>query len=245
MLTRAVPHQCDSVPKSFYPQTRRRATEAERLFDEINRHLKKHNAAGQSAAIWHACARRTGRIDCEAIVLLNRPVPDNKRVKVYELPATIAISLLLCVVAFSAGWIQKQKEKKIMTETQAKVRFINRAPLGYSHVVEARGGRTLYIAGQVALDKDGKLVGPGDFRAQVKQVFENLKARLAEGGARFKDVVKLNYYLTDASDLQALRDTRNSYINTEHPPASTLVVVKQLFREEFLVEIEAVAVANE
>ena len=132
-----------------------------------------------------------------------------------------------------------------MTESQVKVRFINRAPLGYSHVVEVRGGRTLYIAGQLALDHDGKLVGSGDFRAQVKQVFENLKTRLESSGASFKDVVKLNYYLTDASDLQALRDTRNSYINTENPPASTLVVVKRLVREEYLIEVEAIAVAAE
>jgi enamine deaminase RidA (YjgF/YER057c/UK114 family) len=78
----------------------------------------------------------------------------------------------------------------------------------------------------------------------VKQVFENLKARLEEGGASFKDVVKLNYYLTDASDLEALRDTRNSYINTEKPPASTLVVVRRLVREEYLIEVEAIAVAD-
>jgi enamine deaminase RidA (YjgF/YER057c/UK114 family) len=159
--------------------------------------------------------------------------------------SAFVISLLLCVAAFGAGWIQKQKEKKVMTESQAKVRFINRAPLGYSHVVEVSGGRTIYIAGQLALDKDGKLVGSSDFRAQVKQVFENLKARLEEGGATFKDVVKLNYYLTDASDLQALRETRNSYIDTENPPASTLVVVKQLVSEEYLVEVEAIAVAAE
>lgn len=157
----------------------------------------------------------------------------------------ICISLLLCVAGFSTGFAQKQKEKKSMPELPAKVRFINRAPLGYSHIVEVRGGRTLYIAGQIALDKDGKLVGPGDFRAQVKQVFENLKARLEEAGASFKDVVKLNYYLTDASNLQALRDTRNSYINAENPPASTLVVVKQLVREEYLIEVEAIAVAGE
>lgn len=83
-------------------------------------------------------------------------------------------------------------------------------------------------------------MGRGDFRAQVKQVFENLKARLREGGASFKDVVKLNYYLTDASDLLALR-----YINTENPPASTLVVVKQLVREGYLLEVEAVTVVGE
>ena len=132
-----------------------------------------------------------------------------------------------------------------MPESQATVRYINRAPLGYSHIVEVRGGRTLYIAGQLALDQNGKLVGAGDFRVQLKQVFENLKTRLEEGGASFKDVVKLNYYLSDASDLQALRDTRDSYINTESPPASTLVVVKQLVREEFLIEVEAIAVARE
>ena len=79
----------------------------------------------------------------------------------------------------------------------------------------------------------------------MKQVFENLKARLEEAGASFKDVVKLNYYLTDASDLQALRETRNGYINTENPPASTLVVVKRLVREEYLLEVEAIAVAGE
>jgi enamine deaminase RidA (YjgF/YER057c/UK114 family) len=127
----------------------------------------------------------------------------------------------------------------------ARIRFLNRAPLGYSHVVEVRGGRTIFVAGQVALDDQGKIVGAGDFRAQVLQVFENLKARLGEAGATFRDVVKLNYYLTEASDLQGLRDIRNRYLNTENPPASTLLVVKQLFREEFLVEIEAIAVASE
>jgi len=164
-----------------------------------------------------------------------------------------AVLSLLCLLGSTAGWAQNQtlnkkkatKEKKTMEKQQTNIRFINRAPLGYSHVVEVRGGRTLYIAGQLALDKDGNLVGRGDFRAQVKQVFENLKARLEEGGASFKDVVKLNYYLTDASDLQALRETRNSYINTENPPASTLVVVKQLVREEYLIEVEAVAVVSE
>jgi enamine deaminase RidA (YjgF/YER057c/UK114 family) len=164
----------------------------------------------------------------------------------------VAVSLSLCLLGFAAGWAQSQigkekktKEKRTMEKRQTNVRFINRAPAGYSHVVEVKGGRTLYIAGQVAVDKDGNLVGRGDFRAQVKQVFENLKARLEEGGAAFKDVVKLNYYLTDASDVQALRDIRNSYLNTENPPASTLVVVKQLVREEYLIEVEAVAVVSE
>jgi enamine deaminase RidA (YjgF/YER057c/UK114 family) len=132
-----------------------------------------------------------------------------------------------------------------MTETNVRPRFLHRDPLGYSHVVEVRGGRTLYIAGQIALDDGGNLVGKGDFGAQVEQVFKNLEARLGEGGATFRDVVKLNYYLTDASELQRLREIRNRYLDVEQPPASTLVVVKQLFREEFLVEVEAVAVVGD
>ena len=132
-----------------------------------------------------------------------------------------------------------------MQEQQTNIRFINRAALGYSHVVEVRGGRTLYIAGQLALDGEGNLVGAGDFRAQVEQVFANLEARLAEGGATFKDVVKLNYYLTDGSDLLPVREVRNRYVNTENPPASTLVVVKRLVREEYLIEVEAIAVVND
>ena len=157
--------------------------------------------------------------------------------------AAIAMSLL-CVLVFGAGWMQQQKEKRPMPE-QPQIRFINRSPVGYSNVVEVRGGRTLYIAGQVSVDAKGTLVGAGDFRAQSKQVFENLKSRLAEAGASFKDVVKLNYYVTDATDVQALRDIRNNYVNTENPPASTLVVVKRLVREEYLLEIEAIAVAGD
>jgi enamine deaminase RidA (YjgF/YER057c/UK114 family) len=131
-----------------------------------------------------------------------------------------------------------------MAEEDTHVRFINQAALGYSHIVEVRGGRTLYLSGQLALDKDGNLVGRDDFRAQVGQVFENLKTRLEEGRASFGDVIKLNYYLTDASDLPALREVRDRYINRERPPASTLVVVKRLVREEYLIEVEAIAVVN-
>ena len=128
---------------------------------------------------------------------------------------------------------------------EPQVRFLNRTPAGYSHVVEVRGGRTLYISGQVALDSSGNLVGAGDFTAQAKQVFENLKARLDEAGASFNDVVKLNLYLLDASKYQIVRDMRNTHMNREDPPASTLVVVTQLFRPELLIEVDAIAVAKD
>lgn len=119
-------------------------------------------------------------------------------------------------------------------------------PTGYSHVAEVTGGRTIYIAGQVALDKAGQLAGAGDFAAQVKQVFENLSAALAGSGATFGDVVKLNIYCDERierSQLPTMREIRDRYVNGKNPPVSTLVFVKGLARAEWLIEVEAIAVA--
>lgn len=117
-------------------------------------------------------------------------------------------------------------------------------PTGYSHVVTARGGRTIYVAGQVALDAVGELVGQGDLAAQTRQVFANLDVALKAGGASFADVVKVNYYVRDASQVQVIRDIRAQYVGKEMP-ASTLVEVSRLARPEFLIEIEVVAVVAE
>jgi enamine deaminase RidA (YjgF/YER057c/UK114 family) len=71
-------------------------------------------------------------------------------------------------------------------------------PTGYTYVVEVTAGRPVYIAGQVALDPSGAIVGPGDIRTQTRQVFDNLQAALQAVGAGFEQVVKLTYYLVDA-----------------------------------------------
>jgi reactive intermediate/imine deaminase len=115
-------------------------------------------------------------------------------------------------------------------------------PFGYSHVVDAPAGRIVFISGQVPLDATGNLVGEGDFAAQVRQVFQNLSAALAAAGASWNDVVKLDYFVRDIGEVAALRAIRDEYVNTEQPPASTLVEVSRLFRDEVLVEIQAVAV---
>jgi len=118
-------------------------------------------------------------------------------------------------------------------------------PFGYSHVGEVTGGKLVYIAGQVALDAAGNLVGKDDVAAQVRQVFANLNAALAAAGASFQDVIKLNYYCADAVDLAVhmptIREIRDNYVNTAAPPASTFVVVSRLVRPEWLIEVEAVA----
>jgi reactive intermediate/imine deaminase len=129
------------------------------------------------------------------------------------------------------------------------VRYTNPAtlstPTGYTHVVEVIRGRTVYIAGQVAFDRSGNVTGAGDFRAQTRQVLENLKAALAIAGATFDNVVKTNTYVTDISHIQALREIRAEYFAGTNPPASTLVQVVRLARPEFMIEIEAIAVVPE
>jgi enamine deaminase RidA (YjgF/YER057c/UK114 family) len=115
-------------------------------------------------------------------------------------------------------------------------------PNGYSHAAKMTGGKPLYIAGQVAFDPAGNLVGAHDFRAQARQVFQNLEAIVQAAGGSFSDIVKLNVYVIDRAHLPEYREVRDQYIDREHPPASTAVQVVALFRPEFLIEVEAVAI---
>jgi enamine deaminase RidA (YjgF/YER057c/UK114 family) len=115
-------------------------------------------------------------------------------------------------------------------------------PSGYSHVVEVTAGRPVYIAGQVALDRSGAVVGPGDLAAQAQQVFDNLGAALQAVGAGFDQLVKLSLYLVDLTQLPVVRQVRDQYVNPDQPPASTAVEVRRLVHPELLLEVEAVAV---
>ena len=125
------------------------------------------------------------------------------------------------------------------------VRFLNPAlmprSVGYTQMVEVTGSKMLYISGQIAIDPAGQVVGVGDLRAQTQQIFENLKAGLAAAGATFDHVVKLQLFLLDITQIQIVRDVRDRYVNTQFPPASTAVEVRRLFRDELLIEIDAIA----
>jgi len=127
-------------------------------------------------------------------------------------------------------------------------RFLNpktlAPPPGYTYVVETAGpARTIYLAGQLGLDLDNKLVGAaGDFRAQATRAFENLGAALASVGAGFGDVVKINNYLVDMTHIGLFREVRDAFLDTKRPPASTTVAISQLARPGALFEIEAIAV---
>ena len=169
---------------------------------------------------------------------------------------TIVALLFVSVQSFAASPQSKTaSSKRASAQKQADsgpVRFSNPSTMAkpvstYSQVVEVTGGKTVYIAGQVALDTSGTLVGPNDFRAQAEQVFKNIKAAVESAGGDMSSLVKTNYYVAESVDptqMAALREVRDRYINTANPPTSTFVVVKRLARLEYLVEVEAVAVVN-
>ena len=117
-------------------------------------------------------------------------------------------------------------------------------PFGYSHVVDAPAGRVIFISGQVPLDQAGELVGEGDIEAQARQVFENLATALEAADASWPDVVKLNFFVVDVAQIGAVRGVRDEYVNTGQPPASTLIEVSRLFRDDVLIEVDAVAVRD-
>jgi 2-iminobutanoate/2-iminopropanoate deaminase len=116
-------------------------------------------------------------------------------------------------------------------------------PVGnYSQVVrvETADATWIHVSGQVALDLDGNLVGPGDLRAQTRQVFENLRSVLSASGATFEDVVKVNTYVTTVDDVAGMREERGRFLS--ELPASTAVQIAALFVPGALIEVDLVAV---
>jgi len=119
-------------------------------------------------------------------------------------------------------------------------------PVGYSHAAETRGGRVLFLAGQVAKDRDGQVVGKGDLIAQFRQVCENLKTLVTAAGGQLTDVVKLTIYVLDAGEFKRqgkpIGVVYREYFG-KHFPAMTLVGVRDLYdaAEGCLIEIDGFA----
>lgn len=110
---------------------------------------------------------------------------------------------------------------------------------GFSQTVVVKTGnfKTLYISGQIG---DGT-----NLEAQTIATFQNLEKQLANSNATFKDVVKMNTYIVNFNpeiDLPIFRKVRKAFLGNENYPASTLVGVESLGRQEWLIEIEAIAV---
>ena len=140
----------------------------------------------------------------------------------------VPIAVALCSITLSAQGLQRINPPGLST------------PTTYSHIV--RDGKTLYIAGQVGADAEGKVVGPA-MTQQLEQVLKNLQIALKSQGADFSNVAKINIYVTDVDAFRApdAAAIRAKYFGA-HRPASTLVGVTRLASPDYKVEIEAIAV---
>jgi enamine deaminase RidA (YjgF/YER057c/UK114 family) len=137
-------------------------------------------------------------------------------------------------------------------ETQGKpdLRYLNPDTLGkplgqYSHITRVRASEFLFIAGQVAVDKSGVLVGANDFDAQCAQVFANIEAALRSAGAAFHNVVEFTTYLVHSQDIPEfmnfrLREFPRMFARGSYPP-NTLLVIDRLVSEAFLIEVGTIA----
>ena len=121
-------------------------------------------------------------------------------------------------------------------------------PARYSHAVVATG-KLAFVAGQVALDAEGQLVGEGDLAMQVTQALRNLETVLGELGADWTDVARLNWYVVDVTQIQTIRDVLEEFLRPSlgerTNPASTLIQAAALFRPDALVEVDAVVALPE
>lgn len=121
-------------------------------------------------------------------------------------------------------------------------------PKRFTQVVTVKMGdtKTVYISGQVAIDREGKVVGKGDLGAQAAQAFENLSLALESAGAKPEDVVKLNIYVVNMKpeDAKTVGLARKKCFTQENLPASTMVGVVSLLTPDFLIEVEAIAVVG-
>jgi enamine deaminase RidA (YjgF/YER057c/UK114 family) len=115
----------------------------------------------------------------------------------------------------------------------------------YSHVGFVQGRTLAFIAGQLAVTADGSVCGKGDFAAQFRQVFANLGDVLRGLGADYRSIVKFTTYLVHSQDIEPFMQQRRALFpqlfGAEPYPPNTLLVVDRLVREEFLIEVEAIA----
>ncbi|MEM8976525.1 MAG: RidA family protein [Pseudomonadota bacterium] len=116
---------------------------------------------------------------------------------------------------------------------------------GFSMGLVQHAGVPVQFTGQVAWDAEENIVGKGDITRQTQQCFENIKRVLAETGGELRDIVAITTYFTDRSQLFAIQEVRTQYLDFEHPPVSTSVMVAGLGHEDFLVELTPMAVIPE
>jgi enamine deaminase RidA (YjgF/YER057c/UK114 family) len=119
-------------------------------------------------------------------------------------------------------------------------------PSTYSQVIVATGSRLVFVAGQVAEDGDGALVGPGDLGVQARQAFQNVGRALEAARARPEQVAKITIFVVDLhdEDLPAIEAGRAALFG-DHKPVDALIGVQTLAHPGCLIEVEAIAVGDD
>lgn len=122
---------------------------------------------------------------------------------------------------------------------------MHRNPAFSQAVIVTNPGRTIYVGGQNAVNAQGEIVGKGDLAAQTEQIFENLRVVLEAAGVSLHDIVKWTMFIVEGQDLRPGFEVFQKHWGTEHqPPAITAAMVASLAHPDFLVEIEAIAIAS-
>jgi enamine deaminase RidA (YjgF/YER057c/UK114 family) len=120
------------------------------------------------------------------------------------------------------------------------------APMGqYTHMTRVKANEFLFLAGMLAGDKDGNVVGAGDFDAQARQIFGNIEKALKSAGASWGNVVQFTTYLVHSQDIPnfmefRLREFPKMFPDGKYPP-NTMLMVDRLVKEPFLLEVQTVA----
>ncbi len=133
--------------------------------------------------------------------------------------------------------IQTESPKQVITPPKEKIHPL---PWPYSHGIAV--GNLLFIAGQVALDEDLRIVGPGDIEIQARQAWDNIRAVVEAAGGKITDVVRVTTYLADLADTDGLHKVRREIFPDGDYPVATVTEAKRLGLPGLLVEIEATAV---
>ena len=121
-------------------------------------------------------------------------------------------------------------------------------PVGFNHGIVTTGGRLLFLAGQTASDKEGRIVAPGDIVAQYTQVLQNLQTVIEAASGTMHDIVKMTIFVSDRdnyrANLRALGKAHQAFFGAYYP-ATALLEISRFFQDDALIEIEGLAVLSE
>jgi len=161
------------------------------------------------------------------------------------------VKLVLTLVFLTVSCSNNQKKSDMEKNKKGEVAYINPEGLyknpAYSQLVVTKGPmKTIYVGGQNATNKEGKVVGKGDLKAQAVHTLNNLKIALTAGGASLGNVIKWNVYIVEGQDARvAFEALQQDLKEMPHPPIITGVYVAALAQPDFLLEMDAVAVVPE